>query len=446
MPRNEERDLAPTRRASERPTRRRFGQARLRVERGDEVSELPVDSLRVTGGRSSVNDVVLDDDAVSALHFELRLGESGVGLRDLGSTNGTWVAGARIESAWLEPGASFRVGGARLRLIEATEIDVAISPDSHFGDMQGASPVMRELFAILERLAPTPIDLLITGETGTGKEVAARAVHDAATGRTGPFRVLDCAALPRELAEATVLGHRKGAFTGAVADQAGCFEAAHGGTLFIDEVGELPLDLQPKLLRVLERREVVRIGEHAPRPVDVRVIAATHRDLRQMVGDGSFREDLYYRLADAAIELPPLRDRGDDIALLAEEFRRECARDESIELSAEALTTLRRDRWPGNVRQLRRAVRRAVFLAEGGVVQPSDLGLAKLEPTRAAAAGDELFALPFKEARAEFERRYFRQLMDQQGGSLADVARKAGYTRAGLRELLRRLDFDPGRG
>ncbi|MEZ4430742.1 MAG: sigma-54 dependent transcriptional regulator, partial [Nannocystaceae bacterium] len=309
------------------------------------------------------------------------------------------------------------------------------------------------LFATLERIAATPMDVLITGETGTGKELAARAIH-ARSGRSdAPFVVLDCAALPRELAEATILGHRRGAFTGAVESRAGVFEDAHGGTVFLDEIGELPLELQPKLLRVLERREVTRIGEGRARPVDVRVLAATHRDLRRMVGDGEFRDDLYFRIADIRVELPPLRARGEDVVLIARNIVDALARQHgrALTLDDDALAHLRAHSWPGNVRELVKTMRRAVFMASGGAVTRRDLTLGAREPeaprTPAADAElAELCALPLREARDAFEREYLRRLFQDTGGNLSEAARRIDYSRQGLRDLLRRLGiYDDGR-
>ncbi len=422
----------------------RLGRGLVRVEAGpDRGAEASFAGMRLTAGRAAVNDLRLTDDAVSGAHFELRLGERGVCLRDLGSTNGTFFGGARLGEAWIEPGAVFRVGTDEIRLVAAEPVEVAISQEDRFEELSGNSPVMRELFSLLARIAPTPMDVLVGGETGTGKELVARALHARSERRAGPLVVLDCAALPRELAEAAILGHRRGSFTGAVEDRAGCFERADGGTVFLDEVGELSLELQPKLLRVLERREVLRIGDDRPRTVDVRVVAATHRDLRRMVADGEFREDLYFRLADVAIELPPLRNRGADAVLLAERFVTELAADRPMRLSSAARALLQSEAWPGNVRELRRAIRRAVFLAEGARIDRDDLAPALHGPHAQGRGGaaDELFSLPFRDARQQFEVGYFEALLAETAGNLSEAARRSGYSRQGLRERLRRLDL-----
>ncbi|MCH9681675.1 MAG: sigma 54-interacting transcriptional regulator [Deltaproteobacteria bacterium] len=422
----------------------RLGRGLVRVESGpDRGREASFSGLRLTAGRAAVNDLRLDDDAVSGAHFELRLSQGGVCLRDLGSTNGTFLGEARLGEAWIEPGAVFRAGTDQIRLVAAEPVEVPISQDDRFEELSGQSPAMRELFSLLARIAPTPMDVLVGGETGTGKELVARALHARSPRRDGPLVVLDCAALPRELAEAAILGHRRGSFTGAVEDRAGCFERADGGTVFLDEVGELSLELQPKLLRVLERREVLRIGDDRSRTVDVRVVAATHRDLRRMVADGEFREDLYFRLADVAVELPPLRDRGADVVLLAERFVEELAGERPLRLSSGAKAALDAEAWPGNVRELRRAIRRAVFLAEGSRIDRADIapGLYGPHAQRRGGAADELFSLPFRDARQQFEEGYFRALLAETAGNLSEAARRSGYSRQGLRERLRRLEL-----
>jgi DNA-binding NtrC family response regulator len=308
------------------------------------------------------------------------------------------------------------------------------------------------------------MSVLISGETGTGKELVARALHDESGRHKGPFVVLDCGALPRELAEAAILGHKKGSFTGAVADRAGCFEEADGGTLFLDEIGELPLDLQPKLLRVLDRREVQRIGDSQVRKVDVRVVVATHRDLRKMVGQGLFREDLYFRVSVMAVELPPLRERENDIIGLAELFLDEFRRmnGQAPRLGEAVKRALLAETWRGNVRQLRNAVERAAHLAQGGVIEPTDLHLGRREqrhPTTAPVDGGSetdregfdpaLFEMPFKDGKQTlvdgFERRYFSRLLEKCDGNLSRAAAEAGITRYYLRELLKRLGMHKNR-
>jgi DNA-binding NtrC family response regulator len=440
----------------------------LRVTSGpDQGAQIQVARPRITVGRSAVNDLVLTDTSVSGTHLQITLGDKrGILLRDLDSTNGTLVGGLRVREAYIEPGTTISVGKTDILFLSADEVEVPLSGQNHFGALWGASPAMREVFATLEKVAPTDMSVMIGGQTGTGKELVARALHDESSRAEGPFVVLDCGSLPRELAEAAILGHKKGSFTGAIGDRAGAFEEAHGGTLFLDEVGELPLDLQPKLLRVLDRREVQRIGESQVRKVDVRVVAATHRDLRQMVGQGLFREDLYFRLSVMTVELPPLRDRGEDILLLAQKFLEDFNRvhGRQPKLNQEAKQILLGEPWPGNVRQLKNTIERAAHLSTNLVIEPADLhlgrregrpGFAKkfnadeeteagpvvAEPTK--VLDEELYAMPFKEAKQqvvdEFERAYFERLLAKTDNNLSRASAEAGITRYYLRELLKRL-------
>ncbi|MBK8264885.1 MAG: sigma 54-dependent Fis family transcriptional regulator [Nannocystis sp.] len=448
---------------------RRLRRVLLRVTDGpDRGVQIQSARPRITVGRSPVNDLVLTDTSVSGIHIELHLDERGVLLRDLGSTNGTIVAGLRVREIWIEPGLTVQIGKSAITLLSADEVSVPLSKRGHFGALTGDSPAMREIFALLEKIAPTDMSVLVHGETGTGKELVARALHDESARAPGPFVVLDCGSLPRELAEAAILGHKRGAFTGAVADRPGAFEEASGGTLFLDEIGELPLELQPKLLRVLDRREVQRIGEAAVRKVDVRVVAATHRDLRTMVSQGDFREDLYFRLSVMTVELPPLRDRGDDVVLIAERMLADFQRlhGAAPRLGAEARRVLLAERWPGNVRELKNTIERAAYLASGGLIEPSDLHTGRRQPpppppvvpAQAAQGGPtggalalppELVTQPFKEAKQAvidaFERAYFARLLARCDNNLSHAAAEAGITRYYLRELLKRLGLHRGK-
>ena len=444
-------------------THKQLRRVMLRVKDGpDKGAQITVARSRITLGRSAVNDLVITDTSVSGTHAEFIIGEGGVQIHDLDSTNGTFVQGIRIRQAWLEPGMAVKLGKTEVELLSADEVQVPISGEDHFGAMYGSSPAMREVFATLERVAPTEMSVLIGGETGSGKELVARALHDESHREKGPFVVLDCGSLPRELAEAAILGHKKGAFTGAVSDRPGCFEEADGGTLFLDEIGELPLDLQPKLLRVLDRREVQRIGESQVRKVNVRVVAATHRDLRMMVGQGQFREDLYFRLSVMAVELPPLRERGDDVVMLAEKFLEDFVRSHpgnvsKPNLSDPAKEALLSEQFPGNVRQLKNIIQRAAHLCRHGIIEPSDLHLGRREQPRSVGGnggdGEEsgskggfdpvLYDTPFKDAKQimvdGFERAYFGRLLEKTDNNLSRAAAEAGITRYYLRELLKRL-------
>jgi transcriptional regulator with GAF, ATPase, and Fis domain len=436
-------------------TRRRLRRARLLVVEGPEKGqELLIEQERVTIGRSTICDLVLTDPAISATHFEIEVSEAGFLLRDLESTNGTHAGELRLCEAYLRPGAVVRAGQTRMRF-EAAEgtVDIDLATEDHFCDIVGRGLRMRAIFAVLRKVAPTDLTVLVRGETGTGKELVAGALHRASQRSEGPFVVQDCGAIPSNLIESTLFGHERGAFTGATDRHRGSFELASGGTLFLDEVGELDLALQPKLLRVLENREIRRVGGERPLPVDVRVVAATNRDLREMVNEGTFREDLYYRLIVVQIDLPSLRERSDDIPALVEAFLQEAAaarwpgEQRGFRVTPEALAHLRAFHWPGNVRELKNTIERAALLAEG-----EELGVVDLMPTsqKTAAAplpggsAEDLVGegLPFKAAKQRvidsFEAAYLRALLAEHGGNITRSARAAGLTRYHLRELAKR--------
>ncbi|MDP1824478.1 MAG: sigma 54-interacting transcriptional regulator [Archangium sp.] len=377
-------------------------------------------------------DVVLHDRAVSRLHCELSLEPGGLAVRDMGSRNGTRVNGVRVEKAWLAAGDRLTVGASSAVIeLQGDPVRVALHPSGSFGALVGTSLAMRALFARLARAAASSATVLLTGESGTGKELAAEALHQASPRAGGPLVVVDCGAVPPALLESELFGHEKGAFTGAQATRVGAFEQAHQGTLFLDEVGELPLELQPKLLRVLEKREVKRVGAGDWRPVDLRVVAATHRDLRAEVNSGRFRADLYYRLAVVEARLPALRERIEDLPGLVAELLARLGlegRPEAKRLLEEPLLgTLKSHPWPGNVRELRNFVERAVAL--------DDAGLPSLAGTGAATV-----AADFRGARDEavraFEKTYLEALLAQHGGNAAAAARGAGIDRAYLYRLL----------
>lgn len=316
-------------------------------------------------------------------------------------------------------------------------VEVPLLEISQFHGMHGESKTMREVFAYVARLAATDLDLCLEGETGTGKEMAARALHAESPKADGPFIVLDCAWLSKNLAEETIFGHAKGAYTQAHEEAPGCFELAHGGTLFIDEIGELPLDLQPRLLRVLDRREVQRLGERRLRKVNVRVVAATNRDLQQMVSDGTFREDLYYRLIDEVIRLPPLRERDGDIDCIAdgllETFSQEQGR--TLTLSPSARVALRRHPWPGNVRELHKALRRASRLTSSSQLTPADI---RLSTATLKGGASMWFSMPIEEARDAMEKEYLARVLEESSGNKTKAALLAGLSRKGLRAKLQK--------
>jgi DNA-binding NtrC family response regulator len=302
-------------------------------------------------------DVIVADQTVSRVHAEIEPREEGIWIRDLNSRNGTFVEGVRVESACVLHGFSIGVGATTILVdyANAEHKQVESWPSERFGPLLGRSQVMRELFATLARLSPLESSIMITGETGTGKELVARAIHQASARSSGPFVVVDCATLSESLIEAELFGHTKGAFTGAHVNRAGAIESADGGTVFLDEIGELPLGMQPKLLRVLESSTVRRIGESKHRNVDVRFVTATHRDLLSMVNRGEFREDLYFRLAVLPVRVPRLRERVEDIDLLLAHF----SEGTPDWLQPNVLRALEARPWRGNVRELRNFAERA---------------------------------------------------------------------------------------
>ena len=400
---------------------------------------------KITLGRSRIADVPIDDFTVSEFHVELSAHPDGIEVRDLDSWNGTYFEGARLNRAVVPPGATLSVGESAIRVDVVNETQPPVPVRDSFRALLGKSTAMRELFALLERLAPTDLAVFIEGPTGSGKELVARALHDDSARADHPFVVLDCAALPANLAESVLFGHTTGAFTGAVEPRAGIFEAAAGGTVFLDEVGDLPLDLQPKLLRVLEARQVTRLGENKPRPISVRVLSATWRDLRRMVNQGQFRDDLYYRLAQTRLVLPSLLERREDIEPLATEFLRRLPRDASCarSLSREAMAELTKREYPGNVRELKNVVERAAYMCDGPVIRPHDLAFERMLERRREPQLDDVEEVPeFKGAKRtavdDFEHDYLQRIMAKTNGNIAMAAARAGIERHYLRSLLKK--------
>jgi transcriptional regulator with GAF, ATPase, and Fis domain len=410
---------------------------------------------RVTVGKVPGADLVLSDQTVSRYHLQITATPLGFLLEDLGSTNGTFLEGYRVKEVYLRHGARLGVGHSLVELrVGGVERDIALSAQQRFGPLVGADTSMRRVFAILQRIAPTDATVLVQGETGTGKELVARALHQHSERKDKPFVVVDAGSLPPTLIESELFGHEKGSFTGAATARAGAFEEAEGGTVFLDELGELPLELQPKLLRVLEQREVRRVGSNRPRPVNVRVIAATNRELRSEVNRGSFRADLYYRLAVVTVSLPPLRDRPGDIELLARTFLEELGRraGRTLSLSDRALARLQASQWPGNVRELRNFIERSVWLSEGDLLQVTGLlESGSVEPPSVSRRVEEVEAgrgprvskeLPYKIAKQQwteyFDEVYLPPLLERCSGNVSKAAREAQLDRAYLIRLLRR--------
>ena len=392
-------------------------------------------------GSEPTSDLVLTDASVSRTHLVLKVLADAVEVTDPGSTNGSFLAASsretRFTSIRISPPAALRVGRTELRLVFADAPVRARAPSTSesFGRLRGKSLPMRELFGILERIAPSDSDVLLRGETGTGKELCAEALHAHSQRKGGPFVVCDLASVAPSLLESELFGHVKGAFTGAVRDREGAFERADQGTLFLDEIGDLSLELQPRLLRALERRQVKRVGANAFQTVDVRVVCATHRDLREEVAAGRFREDLYHRLAVLLVQLPPLRERGADIPELAQAFATSLGADASA-LTPRTQALLRAYHWPGNVRELRNVVERVVRLGDAAEFPEGTT------PPPAAAVKTPRNELPFKEAKEQlvdsFERDYVQQLLSANGGNISRAAKQAGIVRVYLQRLMRK--------
>ncbi len=387
-------------------------------------------------------DFVLADPHVSRLHVRLDVGDAEFVLRDVGSTNGTKVGGTRIREVYLEDGAIIEIGATKIRFRRLdAPFEISLSEADRFEALVGRSVAMRELFALCARVAPTDAPVIIEGETGTGKELVARAVHDRSMRKLKPFVVLDCGAVPPMLIESELFGHERGAFTGAVAMRPGVFERADGGTVFLDELGELAVELQPKLLRCLETGEITRVGGDRVLRVDVRVVAATNRDLSRMVAENRFRADLYYRLAVIRIVVPPLRERREDIAVLAAHFARlALGNPKRAPISAETLEAvfgeLSRHDWPGNVRELRNVVERAAILADPKLVRVNDHAAAiELQRSIVKAVRKEI---TLRAARDERDKEYLADLLRATEGNPDEAARIAGIHRKSLERLIRR--------
>ncbi len=470
-------DLAPTARIT--GSARATGSALLAItvtagmDRGRQLRLRP-GVVRV--GKSPQCDLVLTDPAVSKLHLELSITGSSIDVHDAGSKNGCFYRGARFTSLQVRPGAVIRIGHTDLLV---TEMSSGEAPAlDRLGRLHGRSRAMRRMYLQLQRFGAAAIPLLITGETGTGKELAAEAAHAGSARRKGPLLVCDLAALSPSLIESELFGHARGAFTGADRDRPGAFELAHGGSIFLDEIGELELSLQPRLLRVLDTGQVKRVGDNRYRNVDVRIIAATHRDLAAAVAAGTFREDLYYRLAAATVTVPPLRERLEDLPLLVEKMLEDLSASAGrrFELDPAALGQLSAYDWPGNVRQLRNVLERAAATSDGDRLTSLSLPVpaavwASGPPGAGAAAGetdhadhaadsaDETLDLEvdtdtnlaidldvsFKVAKqrlvGEWEHDYLVALLQQCAGNVSLAARKVQMDRVHFHRLLRKHDL-----
>ena len=426
---------------------------------GTSFTIAPGQPSRVLVGQSPACDLRLGDRTASRRHAAFELMGDRLRLVDLASTNGTFVQGLAVNDVYLSGGELVRVGSTQIRVDLLSRTDRTELPSAtRFGKIVGASPEMRRLYPLCERLASSSVPVIIEGETGTGKEVLAESLHEMGPRAAGPFVVFDCTAVAPNLVESSLFGHERGSFTGATESRRGVFEEAHGGTLLLDEIGDLDLSLQAKLLRALERSEVQRVGSSRWTRVDVRVLAATRRDLDREIQLGRFRDDLFFRLAVARIELPPLRRRAGDIAVLSQHFWRRLA-DKNVPFPADFGQRLDVYDWPGNVRELYNAVARRVALGELAQIEtarsaaaagpgsaPDARQISQIPPPSAAPGGgpppsvrgDTIEAvlaldLPLVRARErvveDFERRYVQRILSQHGGNVTSAAAASGIAR-----------------
>lgn len=401
---------------------------------GREV-RLTLPSIKI--GTAPDNDVMLRDRTVSRHHAEIRMTHEGLLLSDLGSTNGTFVNGLRVKEAFLGPDSTFRLGSTEIRIGTGTEErPYEIAQEGRLGSLVGATEPMRELYGLIKVVAPAPTTVLITGESGSGKEMVATTLHEL-SGRPGPLVVFDASVTDPEMVRNDLFGHIKGAFTGATGSREGAFRRADGGTLFIDEIGELPLELQPRLLRALESREIVPVGSDQPVKVDVRVLAATHRNLEAMVQAGDFRADLYYRLSVICLRVPPLREIKADIPLLVQGFAERMGI--PCRLTPEAEQALRDYHWPGNVRELRNVLERAAVLCGGKEIRPQHLRLMDVAAAGSAVDSSSSASAGVAQTPAQLkamERQMISDAMVRNRNNKTAVARELGIP---LSTLKRRI-------
>jgi transcriptional regulator with GAF, ATPase, and Fis domain len=436
-------------RSGEQPTLLLIPKSKLIIQSPDGAArDFVVDKGTISIGAADGSDLQLKDETVSRNHAEIMKTKEGYLIRDLGSTNGTFVGGLKVKEAYLVAGSIIKIGKTRIKFVPQDEqLEIYPSKKTSFGSIVGRSLEMRKIFGILEKVAPTNVTVIITGETGTGKEVIARALHQHSRRAKAPFIVFDCGAVAENLIESELFGHERGSFTGATTTRQGAFELADGGTIFLDEIGELNLELQPKLLRALESGEVKRVGADRSKKVDVRVVAATNRKLKEEVGKGRFREDLYFRLSVVQLHLPPLRKRTEDIPNLIKHFfevaKKEAPEKEIEGINDEAMRLLSEYQWPGNVRELKNAIDRAFSFCDGNMVDVTHLPDYIQERsivTQAHPAMDG--GLPFKDAKEKwvesFEKDYLIEVLRRNNMNISKAAKQAGIDRKSVQRLLKK--------
>jgi DNA-binding NtrC family response regulator len=392
----------------------------------------------VTVGTAEDNDLQLTDGTVSRYHLELRRQGDRIQLVDPGSTNGTQVGAALIERGSIAPGTAIDLGKTRLQVSDGQTVTLEMHRGEQLGELYGATPVMRRLMARITRVAQTEVPVLLVGESGTGKELIAQATHEASPRASAPFITVDCGALSPGVVASELFGHERGAFTGAERRHEGAFERAHGGTVFLDEIGELPPALQTSLLGVLERRRFRRVGGADELEANVRIVSATNRDLRAEVNGGTFRLDLYYRIAVVRMEVPPLRERAEDIPLLVEHFLKGAGVQAPMSslFPAATLDTLRLHRWPGNVRELRNVVEAFIATGEAPALDAPSAPPPALGPSAPEPQGT--YRDVRKRMLDQFERRFLEELLARSQGNVSQAARMADMDRSHLIDMLRR--------
>jgi transcriptional regulator with PAS, ATPase and Fis domain len=440
--------VQPTRifRRDGRPTSIEFPKCAITVKSGpDAGKEIRVEAPLIRIGTAPDCQLVLTDGTVSRVHCEIELVEEGYLLHDQSSTNGTFVGGLRVKEVYLTPGSTFTLGSTTIEFRPLAErVEVMLSERDRFGKVLGRSVKMREIFHFVEKVASKDVTILLAGETGTGKEVLAESIHEESLRRGAPFVTIDCGSIPEQLVESELFGHVKGAFTGASSDRLGAFEEADRGTIFLDEIGELPIEQQAKLLRVLEKKEIKRVGENESRKVDVRIIAATNRNLAEEVEAGRFRKDLYYRLSVVEIRIPPLRERPEDVGLLAEHILTSLAERggrAKPKLGEDALALLVRHGWPGNVRELRNVLEKSFALAERDEISGPAVVVGSVgnDPSRPYSGGSPIDGtISYSDARERFEKEYLLELLRRNDLNVSKAARVAGIHRQSLHRLLKK--------
>lgn len=422
------------------------------IEGPDKGKKVTLNKNLTSVGKRETNNIPLTDKTVSRNHLEIEYASDSFLLKDLGSTNGTYINGTKVKEAYLAPGDLVKIGNTVMEFVAFDE-KVAIEPSTKevFGGMVGKSRKMRQIFAILEKISTSNATVIIEGETGTGKDLVAKAIHEHSARRSNPYVVFDCTGVAPNLIESELFGHEKGAFTGAIRSRPGIFESASGGTVFLDELGELPIDLQPKLLRALESREVRRVGSNTSTRIEVRVVSATNRNLKKEVEEKRFREDLYYRMSVVKITLPPLRDRTEDIPLIVErllstgKFNRTPNGMKVTRVEDDALKLLQRYPWPGNVRELANVIERACAFVEGNTIARNHLDFIFAEMSEGDERTEKMRIdsnIPFKEAKQQivevFEKEYLEELLKKHNYNLSKAAREAKVDRKHIRNLLKK--------